>query len=96
MVVKNVENNINLKHNLQIGDVIRFHDWTSGSFLIGVVYNHETIWRPLAVYPIWSKGIDGIRVIKEKSDLEEYQHNDLINLLTVASSRGIQYHCKMD
>lgn len=91
-----MENKTNLKHNLQIGDVVKFHDWTSGGFLFGVIYNKEIIWRPLAVYPIWSKGIDGIQVLRTKSDIEEYQHNDLANILSIAKSRGIHYHFIMD
>lgn len=91
-----MKNKIDLKCNLKIGDVVRSHDLTSDGFLIGVVYNKEIIWRPLAVYPIWSKGIDGISILREKSYIKEYQYNELENILSIAKSRGIQYHLIMD
>lgn len=87
------------KEDLHIGDIIRFHCWGNGGFLFGIIIEQEVklftgklnIWRPLAMYALQQHGIDGITLIKDESNVNEYELHDLRDLIKEAQNRGVYY-----
>lgn len=75
------------KDELKIGDLIKFHSWAVGGFLFGVIipYKDELhqkdvcIWRPRGLYSLYES--DGISVINNSNDIEDYEMYELNNLL---------------
>ena len=87
------------KKDLKIGDVIKFHDWGTGGFLFGIIRECEVkpfsgkinIWRPLDIYALHQHGIDGITLIKDESDVNEYELYDFRDLIKEARNRNMYY-----
>lgn len=73
---------------LKIGDLISYHDWTSGGRLFGVIVENEdnyyhsklNIWRsPNSIH--WLKAVDSIKVIERIEDVEDYRLHDFHDFL---------------
>lgn len=87
------------KNDLEIGNVIRFHDWGTGGFLFGIIIQHEddlyhsklNIWRPKDIYYLQAHGIDDIALIKDTTDINEYELYDFRNLVKEAHERNLYY-----
>lgn len=85
------------KSDLEIGDVIRIHDWGSGGFLFGIIveqdddlYNSKlNIWRPKGIYYLQAHGIDGITLIKDETDVKEYEIKEFQALIKETQERDV-------
>lgn len=90
------------KSDLEIGDVIRFHDWGSGGFLFGIIveqdddlYNSKlNIWRPKGIYYLQAHGIDCITLIKNEADVKAYELYDFRDLITCAEDKAVYYNLR--
>ena len=65
---------------LKVGDLIYYHDWTSGGFLFGVVVEREdeyyhsklNIWKsPNSIH--WLQAVDAITLIENIEDAKNYE-----------------------
>lgn len=52
------------------------------------------IWRPLAMYALQQHGIDGITLIKDESDVNEYELPDFRDLIKEARSSSVYYNLR--
>ena len=85
------------KCKLKVGDLISYHDWTSGGFLFGVIIEYEdelyhsklNIWRPKGIYYLQDHGIDAIELINDIKDVEDYALHDLQNFLRDIKNNNI-------
>lgn len=90
------------KEDLEIGDVIRFHDWGNGGFLFGIIIEQEVkpfhgklnIWRPLALYALQQHGIYGITLIKAEEDVNEYELHEFRELIEEARNSSVYYNLR--
>lgn len=90
------------KADLQIGDVVRFHCWGNGGFLFGIIIEQEVkpfsgklnIWRPLDMHALQQHGIDGIALIKDESDVNEYELPDFRDLIKEAMDSDVYYNLR--
>lgn len=88
------------KQDLKVGDVIRFHDWGTSGFLFGIIIEQEddiyhstlNIWRPRDIYFLQAHGIDAITLIKDESDIEEFELCDFQNIIEEAHVRNLYYN----
>lgn len=90
------------KADLRIGDVIRFHCWGNGGFLFGIIVEQEVkpfsgkqnIWRPLEMYALQQHGIDEITLIKDESDVNEYELHDFRDLIRESVDKNIHFNMR--
>ena len=75
---------ITYKRKLKAGDLISYHDWTSGGFLFGVIIEYKderyhsnlNIWRsPNSIHLL--EAVDAIEVVRRIEDVEDYRLYDL-------------------
>ena len=85
------------KEKLKVGDLISYHDWTSGGFLFGVIIEHEdeyyhsnlNIWRsPNSIHLL--EAVDVIEVVRRIEDVEDYRLHDLHDFLKRVEEHNIQ------
>lgn len=85
------------KEKLKVGDLISYHDWTSGGFLFGVIIEHEdeyyhsklNIWRsPNSIH--WLEAVDAIEIIEKIEDVKDYRLHDLQDFLKRIEEHNIQ------
>lgn len=89
------------KSILKVGDVIRFHDWTSGGFLFGVIIEYEdklyhnklNIWRPRDIH--FLQAVDHIDVIQSKEEIIEYELRSFDDIIEAAKNSGIFLNTKI-
>ena len=76
------------KSKLKVGDLISYHDWTSGGFLFGVIIEYEdehyhsnlNIWRsPNSIHLL--EAVDVIEVVERIEDVKDYRLHDLHDFL---------------
>lgn len=88
------------KSELKSGDFIRFHDWGTGSFLFGIIVKDANdtlyksdinIWRPRDKYFLLSHGIDNIELIKNESDIKDYEEDEFKDLIREAQYNNVYY-----
>lgn len=90
------------KDDLEIGDVIRFHDWGVGGFLFGIMIEQEdhlchsklNIWRPIDIYYLQAHGIDEITLIKNETDINAYELHDFQDLIRNAVDKDIRFNLR--
>lgn len=85
------------KSKLKVGDLISYHDWTSGGFLFGVVVEHEdeyyhsklNIWRsPNSIH--WLQAVDAIEIIEKIEDVKDYNLHAFHDFLKTTEEHNIQ------
>ena len=85
------------KEKLKVGDLISYHDWTSGGFLFGVIIEHEdeyyhsklNIWRsPNSIHLL--EAVDAIEIIEKIEDVKDYKLHDLQDFLKRVEEHNIQ------
>ena len=85
------------KEKLKVGDLISYHDWTSGGFLFGVIIEHEdeyyhsklNIWRsPNNIHLL--EAVDAIEIIEKIEDVKDYRLHDLQDFLKRVEEYNIQ------
>lgn len=92
-----LEVNMTNKNALEVGDVIRFHDWGVGGNLFGIIIEYEdelyhsklNIWRPRDIYFLHAYGIDNIEIIQSLEGLSEFKQNDLKDVIKKAQDENI-------
>lgn len=86
------------KNALEVGDVIRFHDWGVGGNLFGIIFEYEddlyhsklNIWRPKDIYFLHAHGIDNIEIIQSLEGLSEFKQHDLNDIIKKAQNENIK------
>ena len=85
------------KSILKVGDLISYHDWTSGGFLFGVIVEHEdeyyhsklNIWRrPDSIHLL--QAVDAIEIIEKIEDVKDYRLHDFHEFLGKIKENNIQ------
>ena len=85
------------KEKLKVGDLISYHDWTSGGFLFGVIIEHEdeyyhsklNIWRsPNSIHLL--EAVDAIEIIEKIEDVKDYRLHDFQDFLKRVEEHNIQ------
>lgn len=89
------------KSKLKVGDIIKFHSWSVGGFLFGIIVEDAeegiAIWRPKTTYSLKIGGIDNITIIEKKEDIEDYEFRDLLaEVVKPADKIGIYYNLNME
>lgn len=90
------------KKDLNVGDIIRFHDWGVGGFLFGIIVEQEdnlyhsklNIWRPKDIYYLQAHGIDEITLIKDETDINTYELHDFQDLIRNAEAQYIYFNLR--
>lgn len=85
------------KGKLEVGHLIRFHDWGYGGFLFGVIIEHFddiyhsklNIWRPKDIYFLQASGIDSIEVINNIKQVKDYELDRFQELLSEVKNNNI-------
>lgn len=90
------------KKDLNVGDIIRFHDWGVGGFLFGIIVEQEddlyhsklNIWRSKDIYYLQANGINEITLIKDETDINAYELHDFQDLIINAEDQDICFNLR--
>lgn len=90
------------KKDLNVGDIIRFHDWGVGGFLFGIIVEYEddlyhsnlNIWRPKDIYYLQAHGIDEIMLVKNEEGVKEYELHDFQDLIRNAEDQDVCFNLR--